>query len=42
MSAENPEPEDTLTWVVLIIGILMFLVLAYAAVILWNAANPVP
>jgi len=34
--------EDTLTWVVLIIGILQFLVLAYATMIMWNAANPVP
>jgi hypothetical protein len=42
MSAENPEPEDTLMWVVLIIGVIMFLVLAYATVILWTGANPVP
>ncbi|MFA6361908.1 hypothetical protein [Methanoregula sp.] len=34
--------EDTLTWVVLIIGIVMFLALAYATAILWNGANPVP
>jgi len=34
--------EDTLTWVVLVIGIVMFLALAYATVILWNAANPAP
>lgn len=37
-----PGREDTLTWVVLIIGILMFLALAYATVILWNGVNPVP
>lgn len=37
-----PGREDTLTWVVLIVGILLLLVLAYATVILWNAANPVP
>jgi|GEM_PF-2771515 flagellar basal body-associated protein FliL len=37
-----PGREDALTWVVLIIGIVLFLVLAYATVILWNAANPVP
>jgi len=34
--------ENFLTWVVLICGIVLFLVLAYATVILWNAANPVP
>jgi hypothetical protein len=34
--------EDTLTWVVLSIGVIMFLVLAYATVILWTGANPVP
>jgi hypothetical protein len=37
-----PGQEDTLTWVVLIIGIFLFLALAYATVILWNAANPIP
>jgi len=37
-----PGREDFLTWVVLICGIVLFLVLAYATVILWNAANPVP
>jgi len=42
MSAENPEPEDNLTWIVAIIGILLFLVLAYATMIMWNAANPLP
>ncbi len=37
-----PGPEDTLTLVILIIGIILFPAPAYTTVILGNAADPVP
>ena len=38
----NPRSEDKLTWIVAIIGIIIFIILSYATMVMWDLANPVP
>ena len=38
----NPKSEDKLTWIVAIIGIIIFIILAYTTMVMWDLANPVP
>ncbi|MCK9593550.1 MAG: hypothetical protein M0Q91_16225 [Methanoregula sp.] len=38
----NSKKEDKLTWIVAIIGIIIFIILVYATIILWDQAHPIP
>jgi hypothetical protein len=38
----NPRSEDKLAWIVAFIGIIIFIVLSYATMVMWDLANPVP
>jgi hypothetical protein len=38
----NPRSEDKLAWIVAFIGIIIFIILAYATMVMWDLANPVP